>query len=239
MMAVIDKLGFHTILSEEYSYFLLRQPNHLPRKPILITFDDGRADAYENADPILERHGMRAVSFLITADIVAKRGYYMSWDDVRAATASGRWDFQLHAHAGHVTLPVGSPDASGSSPEGHAYAWRAWLSKEDRNETRGEWLARVRTDLDVGTSLLRLRVPGFVPRLFAVPFGDYGEYATNDGEIKNDMRYELDHRFVAWFTQEKKDPDFTVPFKRAEQHRFEVNSSISTDMLETWLTSHE
>lgn len=36
-----------------------------PKKPVILTFDDGYADNYENLLPLLERHGARAVIFVL------------------------------------------------------------------------------------------------------------------------------------------------------------------------------
>lgn len=61
-MSLINRLGFTTITFIDYQLYL--QGNlSLPAKPILITFDDGYLDTYENAVPILQNLGMRAVVF--------------------------------------------------------------------------------------------------------------------------------------------------------------------------------
>ena len=48
---------------------------------------------------------MRATMFVITANADAAKPGYLSWPQLRAMTASGRWDLQEHAHAGHVRFP--------------------------------------------------------------------------------------------------------------------------------------
>lgn len=37
----------------------------LPAKPVILTFDDGYRDNYENAFPALKAHGMRATIFVV------------------------------------------------------------------------------------------------------------------------------------------------------------------------------
>ena len=49
----------------------------LPSRPIVLTFDDGYADNYRAAFPILLRQGMRASFFVVTGKI-GQTGY-MSW----------------------------------------------------------------------------------------------------------------------------------------------------------------
>ncbi|NWF71322.1 MAG: polysaccharide deacetylase family protein [Chloroflexi bacterium] len=39
----------------------------LPERPLLITFDDGYLDNYQNAYPVLKKHGFPAVIFLVTS----------------------------------------------------------------------------------------------------------------------------------------------------------------------------
>jgi peptidoglycan/xylan/chitin deacetylase (PgdA/CDA1 family) len=49
----------------------------LPARSVLITFDDGHADLAEHAFPVLERAGLTAVTFLVSARI----GGTDSWDE--------------------------------------------------------------------------------------------------------------------------------------------------------------
>lgn len=50
----------------------------LPTRPLLITFDDGYLDNYENARPILKRHGFPAVIFLMTDGMATQKRPW--WD---------------------------------------------------------------------------------------------------------------------------------------------------------------
>jgi len=52
----------------------------LPPNPVAITFDDGYLDNYEQALPILQKHGCRAIFFVATAFVSERRLYW--WDRV-------------------------------------------------------------------------------------------------------------------------------------------------------------
>ena len=57
-----------TILSNGYTpitFKKLKENNNLPKKPIIITFDDGYESVYTNAFPILQKHNATAVVFII------------------------------------------------------------------------------------------------------------------------------------------------------------------------------
>lgn len=80
----------------------------------VITLDDGFSDNYENAAPILERHGMTACFFLTTnvieggsregGDDSGRRAFHgMTWKQARDLQYRG---FELGAHTySHPTLP--------------------------------------------------------------------------------------------------------------------------------------
>ncbi len=59
----------------------------LPPKPMLITFDDGYIDNYENAFPILQKYGLRATIFVIPA-LVGNKGY-MTWEQLKEMEENG------------------------------------------------------------------------------------------------------------------------------------------------------
>lgn len=60
----LDRWGFTPITLNDYRLYLDEELN-LPRKPVIITFDDGYLDTYENAFPLLQEFGMRAVVFVL------------------------------------------------------------------------------------------------------------------------------------------------------------------------------
>ncbi len=73
----LQENGYTTITLKDYAR-ARRFGETLPDKPIILTFDDGYADNYDEMLPILEAHGMKAVVFVITNDI-GKSGYLSMW----------------------------------------------------------------------------------------------------------------------------------------------------------------
>jgi peptidoglycan/xylan/chitin deacetylase (PgdA/CDA1 family) len=69
--------GFHPVdFNDVRAYFAGTQP--LPAKPVVITLDDGYADLYTNAFPILAAHGYKAVAYIVS-------GFVGRWSYVSAA----------------------------------------------------------------------------------------------------------------------------------------------------------
>jgi len=63
-LKLIDKLGFTPITFTDYQLYQ-EDKLTLPAKPIILTFDDGYLDTFENAIPILSEMGMKAVIFVM------------------------------------------------------------------------------------------------------------------------------------------------------------------------------
>ena len=84
-----------------------------PRKPVVITFDDGLLSTLTEAEPILREAGFRAIVYLITgfvAETPAERMTYgtyacLSWEDVRAMQRRGTFAFGIHSHS-HAQQPA-------------------------------------------------------------------------------------------------------------------------------------
>jgi len=56
--------GWTALTMQQYAGFLAGTP--VPRRSILITFDDGYLDNWVHAHPVLQKYGMHAVVFLVT-----------------------------------------------------------------------------------------------------------------------------------------------------------------------------
>jgi peptidoglycan/xylan/chitin deacetylase (PgdA/CDA1 family) len=65
----------------------LRGASLCPPKPVVLTFDDGYQDAYDEAFPILQRHGFTA-TFYIVSNFVNQPGY-MNWGELMALYDAG------------------------------------------------------------------------------------------------------------------------------------------------------
>ncbi|WP_312515754.1 polysaccharide deacetylase family protein [Anaerospora sp.] len=64
-MQILTDYGYHTIPLSLFEKFLIDGNVELPERPMLITFDDGYADNYEYAFPILQKQQMTAVFYII------------------------------------------------------------------------------------------------------------------------------------------------------------------------------
>jgi peptidoglycan/xylan/chitin deacetylase (PgdA/CDA1 family) len=74
----------------------------LPEKPVVLTFDDGYRDNYENAFPRLRERGVTATFFINTDFIYDQRPEYLTWDMVREMYAAG---MSIEGHGrNHVSL---------------------------------------------------------------------------------------------------------------------------------------
>ena len=96
--------GFH-VISLHQAVAAIRHHSALPSLPVVLTFDDGYADFFTNAVPILQRHGFTATSFVITG----RMGWngYLTPNQVVAADGMG---FTIGAHTvDHVALAAQTP----------------------------------------------------------------------------------------------------------------------------------
>lgn len=87
--------GYRTISLHQLLLHLTRgEP--LPEKPIILTFDDGYRDSFENAFPLLQKYGFTGTFFLITNFIDEGRPAYLTWDQVKQMAAAGN---EIGAHS--------------------------------------------------------------------------------------------------------------------------------------------
>jgi peptidoglycan/xylan/chitin deacetylase (PgdA/CDA1 family) len=80
----------------------LQQGTPLPEKPVVITFDDGYRDNYENAFPLLRERAMQATIFVVTDFMDEERPAYLTWEMAREMVQAG---ISIESHGRyHVSL---------------------------------------------------------------------------------------------------------------------------------------
>lgn len=73
-------------LDELYDFLIFNKP--IPKKSVVITFDDGYVDNYLNAYPILKKYNFRATIFVIT-DNVDKHSHTINSTQIREMSING------------------------------------------------------------------------------------------------------------------------------------------------------
>jgi peptidoglycan/xylan/chitin deacetylase (PgdA/CDA1 family) len=125
--------GYVTLSADEYVQMLLGG-RPAPPRAVVLTFDDGRGSLWSVGYPLLRKHGMRGIVFLVPGrmrsrpgplaptwdDVTQGRvapepvlrreegeGAFLSWEEVGALARAGVYDFQSHTltHARVHTAP--------------------------------------------------------------------------------------------------------------------------------------
>jgi peptidoglycan/xylan/chitin deacetylase (PgdA/CDA1 family) len=188
-MAALKAAGFHTVDAAEFAAFANGEAVDLPEKPLMISFDDGIKTNWIYADPVLREAGFEATEYLITGDVSHHQPYYLSWPEVEAMHASGRWSFGSHTDLGH-----GYVVADSRGEEGPFLTNREWLPRQGRLETMDEYRTRVSGDLD--RSIAMIEAHGLPrPVTFAFPFS--AVESTNDPQLGPVVEEIIERRFPA------------------------------------------
>ncbi len=88
-MDYLAKHGYSTVSVDQVAAALRGQID-LPACPVAITFDDGYAEQYNNALPILQQHNFHATFYLVTGYISLSYAF-MNWDQIKDLMRDGDW----------------------------------------------------------------------------------------------------------------------------------------------------
>jgi peptidoglycan/xylan/chitin deacetylase (PgdA/CDA1 family) len=147
--------GYRTLSVDEY-VSVLRGSAPAPERAVLLTFDDGRGSVWSVAAPLLQRHGMRAVVFLVPGRIAShaprpagQDAALLSWEEIDALARGGRFDFQSHTllHARVHTAPALAGFVTPDSQRGYA-AFDQPLVRDGQRDLVG-------AEVPLGTPLFR------------------------------------------------------------------------------------
>ncbi len=86
-MKYLYDAGFSAVSLDQF-YAAYEGKEKLPRKPVVITFDDGYPDNYSIAFPILKQYNFTAAFFVVTGYMEPGQGM-LTWDQLREMQAYG------------------------------------------------------------------------------------------------------------------------------------------------------
>jgi len=92
-MKFLKDNGYTTLsMAELYAFFKDNLP--VPKKSVVLTFDDGYEDNYKNALPVIKEFGLKATVFVVT-DWVGTNNSYMTIPQLKEMDANG---FEVQCH---------------------------------------------------------------------------------------------------------------------------------------------
>jgi peptidoglycan/xylan/chitin deacetylase (PgdA/CDA1 family) len=146
----------YTVIPLSSLITLLKNKSRIPAKTVVVSIDDAYASVYENAWPILKKHGYPFTVFVYTKGVDQNYGDYMNWTQLRELKEQGV-DLQDHSF-GHKHLAFRRENMD-------EIGYRSWISG----------------DL-VKSMALFSRELGDTPRFFAIPYGEYNQIVVEEAK---------------------------------------------------------
>lgn len=162
----------------------------LPRKPVLLTFDDGYKGYYGYAYPILKKYGFPSIVSVVTSWVDRRSApdytaaEIMTWDELREIARSPLVEVLSHTDDLHFNAP--------NNPFGARMpAAVARLHDMARGTYESDEAHRQRVTADLARSVVRIQAElGVAPAGIAWPYGKY-EQVLIDAAAALGMRYHL------------------------------------------------
>jgi hypothetical protein len=194
--------GFHAVSLRQfdrwYQAWRAGKSVHLPSKPVLLTFDDGRADAYKAANAILRKYGFHATALVVPGWVNSHPAFELQWSTMHEMEAGGVWTIQEHYGYGSEGVPVDARRTLG----GRFGYLRYVVGHDGRHghlESFGRFFSAFQHNMVWGQKQLRTEVPGFRPLAMAIPRSDYGQGDSNDPRIAPAVLGWLDRHYPIVF----------------------------------------
>jgi hypothetical protein len=231
-MRALKTGGFHALTMAQYVAYTRGDLKSLPSRPILITFDDGRLDAYRDATPILREYGMHAIAFVVPGWVTAHPNFALSWPELQQMQRSGTWDIQLHFGYGPQNVPY---DEYGNSAAvfSHLEYFPAAGGQPGRSETLAQFKHRVTSNFLFGIRELHEHIPGYQPLGEAVPESNYGQQSTNDLAIPPFVLSWLHRHFTVVFGGDWLDTGRDRPFQISDRYSRHLSYRMSMGPKQT------
>lgn len=98
----------YNVIGPDFLIRCLDDGRKLPDKPVMITFDDGRRNVYEQGLPILRKYDLPSISFVITDLIDTEEPFW--WDLYRGYHKNGQIDLKKISNTDRLSHLKDLPD---------------------------------------------------------------------------------------------------------------------------------
>lgn len=174
MNALIDA-GYETVTDADIVEYRDNPDFNLPKKPILVTFDDGYRSNYEYAFPIMKELGLRGSVYPNVERNDTEQDWFLTWEQMEEMQRSGVINIQTHSYDQHHHI-------EGKDGEKEA----VYITKKPA-EDKDKYRERIRADLKLATNRLEEEL-GHEVHSFAFPFGRYNDTLI---DVAKDKGYDL------------------------------------------------
>ncbi len=172
----------------------------LPKKPVMLTFDDGNYNFYSHVMPILEETGAKAVCSIVgsytdefsESNIKNATYGYLRWSEVYDMYLSNRVEVGNHSYDFH-SVDKGRNGAQKKKGESDEEYKRVFCADTEKAQNR--FLSKT----------------GFAPIIYAYPFGAYSKGTT---EWLQDMGFKMSFSCTEGINTVTSDPDSLFMLKR-------------------------
>ena len=178
-LAYLHDNGYQSVTLEQYQQWLAGADIGVA-KPVLITVDDGLTDQLA-WDALLQKYGFTAVMFVATgfADNTTPGDngpQNLSWSQLQALAATGRWEMAFHAG----TYGHGDAYGSGQTAGGFAYSSSCsyFYTCLGTGESVADYEAAVTSEIAAGVAELHAMIPSASSVAWAAPFDDAGQWTN-------------------------------------------------------------
>jgi peptidoglycan/xylan/chitin deacetylase (PgdA/CDA1 family)/tetratricopeptide (TPR) repeat protein len=168
-LKLLRENGYTPIRLEEVRAFY-KEGKLLPRKAILMTFEQSRRSSYFEVRDLLREYKWKAVMGVNTAPIHARDAQALLWPYLQDMLTVGSWDLAAQSENGFVPI-----ETNPAGQKGPFFANPMWLAKNNRYELPDEFNARIKADHESVIQEFQRKV-ALKPTAFFFPYGDYGQY---------------------------------------------------------------
>lgn len=167
-LAFLSESGYTSVTMEDVLAYV-NDGIPLPKKPVILSFDDGDHSIHRMALPLLQKYGMKAVVAIIgtTTDeytaMVEKDGYYpnMTWPQINELRESGSFEIQSHSY------------------DLHKRSGKTLGALKRSSESSEEYRDRLSNDRARFMSRISETIGGELPTTFVYPFGARDKISDN------------------------------------------------------------